>query len=124
MKNLLIFVVLSISLILGTSDAIASHHWHGGGWNHGGGWGGGGWHHHGGGWNNGWNNNGWNGNDWVGAAVGVAAMAIILNQANGGYYGGQPYYRSYNNYYYRCGWVRGHYDYYGYWIPRHRVCWH
>ncbi len=113
MIKMLIFLVLSISLALGSVDSFARWHGGGGGW-HGGG---GGWHHGGG-----WNGGGWygDGNDWAGAAVGLAAMAVILNQANYGYYGGQPYYRSY---YRHCGWMRGHYDYNGYWIPAHRVCW-
>lgn len=38
----------------------------------------------------------------------------------------QPYYRNYYYYgygYRQCSWVRGHYNYYGYWVPPHRVCW-
>ena len=34
-----------------------------------------------------------------------------------GYYGGPYAYSS-------CGYVRGHYNAYGYWIPPHRVCWY
>lgn len=123
-------ILLSISLVIGTGASAG--HWHGGGW-HGGGWHGGGWH--GGGWNRGWHGGGWGGyggwgyggGDFVGAAVGLAAMSMILNQSNR-YYGAYPYRGYYNNQYYRgykvyCRIVRGHYDYYGYWVPRHRVCW-
>lgn len=134
MKKILISILVSISLVLGNGNVLA--HWNGGGWH---------------GWNNdGWYGNAWNDNDWVGPAIGLVAAAIILNQVNHSYYYRQPYYnpgyntyyrgyyRGYNTRYYHsynynsryytyynvhCGWVRGHYDYYGYWIPRQRVCW-
>lgn len=60
---------------------------------HGGWHGGGGWHHGG----------------------------VFIGVTPGFYYSYPSYYPPY--YYSNCGWVRGHYNYYGYWIPPHRVCW-
>jgi hypothetical protein len=110
-------IIFAITLIsAGSGVALAHGHggggggWHGGGggWHGGGGgWHGGGWHGHGGGWNGGgWNNGGWGG--W-GLNIGFAP----------GYYG---YYNDYP--YVHCVIVRGHHDYYGYWIPTHRQCWY
>src|SRR6188508_2298662 len=104
MKNFLLLIILSISLMI--SGSSFAGHWHNGGWGH----------HHG----------GWGGNNFVGAAAGLAAFSILVNQANRGYYQDpyyyRPYYYPYNQgyyYYSRCRLVGGYYDYYGYWIPRH-----
>lgn len=113
MKKLLICLIISISLAGGNMTYAHGGGWHGGG----GGWhGGGGGRHH-------------NGDDWAGAALGIAALGIMANQYyGGGYYNSYPYqgggyYRYYRYRPVQCRWVRGHYDYYGYWIPSHRVCW-
>ncbi|GEM_PF-4197314 len=89
-------LAIVFALILTSAQDIVANRGHGGGGWHGGGWHGGGWH--GGGWHR-------RGGVYIGVGV---------------YQGYYPYY--YNNYPAQCVVIRGHYNYYGYWVPTHTQC--